>query len=125
MQNGESQQYEMQQYQHYNEVPHGKQKSLAAAAVLAFFFTWCGAANFYLGYKKTGFLQLGLDLGGLLFMVLGHVVVRLSTGLLGLIIFITGAVFVLSLAIWGLVDFIRILAEKPPMNKDSNGIPLK
>jgi len=111
-----------QQYQYYDP---GNQKSRAVAAILAFFLTGCGAANFYLGYKPRAFTQLGMGIGGFVLMFIGRLVSLNVHGALGLILAFWGLLLVSAIGVWALVDFIRILAKKPPMDRDVNGIPLK
>lgn len=127
------QQYQGQPYpQGYPEppmqpnTPQGKSK--VVAALLAFFLTSFGAANFYLGYKKTAFIQLGLFIAGAVLMIISAIltaaigenlsdVVNLFTSIIPRCIFT-------ALEIWALVDFIRVLTKTAPMDRDVNGIPL-
>lgn len=109
-QNGYPQQYQQQ------PVPQNPNaKSRMVAALLAFFLTWVGAANFYLGYKQKA---------------IGQLVLGCLTGVL----YIPGAFFaplliipvlaMFGIGIWAIVDFIYILTKKPPMDRDADGIPL-
>lgn len=111
-----------------------KAKSKIVAALLAFFLTPFGAANFYLKYIKMAILQLVLNIIATIFLVLSIVMIVLAysdtsvdMGLLA----IAGIVFVVitsiaysALLVWAVLDFIRILTETAPYDKDARGIRL-
>ncbi len=91
-------------------------KSQLVAALLAFFLGTLGIHNFYLGYKKKGMTQLLLTLGGYVIGIVGGIIAAggasagsAGAALLGTIISTVGWIVVLAVAIWALIDFIKIL----------------
>lgn len=96
---GEQPQYGAPQYGSAYIMPT-TQKSLVAAALLAFFLGIFGAHNFYLGYSGKAIAQLLITL--------------LSFGFLA---FVT--------AIWAFVEFIMILARSGSYAHDADGVPLR
>lgn len=106
--------------------PQGKSK--VAAALLAFFLTWVGAANFYLGYKKMAFMQLGGFLIAAVLMIIAAIIGAVGDSSISAVAeffttIIPRCVFT-ALEIWAIVDFIRVLTNTSPMDRDVNGIPL-
>lgn len=95
--------YPVQQY------PAGvEQKSWVAAMLLAFFFGYLGAHNFYLGKTNRG-------IGQLITFAVSCVTLVVFIG-----IFIGGA-----LSIWAFVEFIMIIAGAGGYDRDGRGIPLR
>lgn len=96
---GAQPQYAQQAYgqPQYQAMP--QQKSMIAAALLAFFLGCFGAHNFYLGYTGRGIAQLLLTLLSLF-----------------LLAWVT--------AIWAFVEFIMILMRSGSYGHDANGVPL-
>ena len=84
-------------------------KSKTIAALLAFFLGETGAHNFYLGYKKNGIIQAT----GLVGLLIGYGCSAAAVLNDSVPTFIVSVVFLLYgvvIAIWALVDFIRIVA---------------
>lgn len=86
----------------------GKPKSKLVAGLLAFFIGTFGIHNFYLGYNKKGFIQLGLTAASLI----------LSCCTFGVSLFIYIGVW-----IWSIADCVMIFIGK--INVDANGISLE
>ncbi len=82
-------------------------KSIAVAAVLAFFLGGLGIHNFYLGHVGRAVAQLILTIVGW------------ATSWLFVGFFLIGAV-----GIWVLVEFILILARSGSYARDARGVPL-
>jgi len=72
----------------------GEQKSKLVAVLLAFVLGSIGIHDFYLGYSKNGIIKI---------------ILTVCTGIGG--------------AIWGIIDFIRLLTGS--LDKDANGVELK
>lgn len=87
--------------------PGYKQKSMLAAALLAFFLGSLGVHNFYLGNTKKGVTQLVMCL-------LGYITAIILIGFL-----VLGALY-----IWVIVEFVLIVARSGSYATDSNGVPL-
>ena len=87
--------------------PGYKQKSMLAAALLAFFLGPLGVHNFYLGNTKKAVTQLVLCL-------LGYATA----------IILVGFLFLGALYIWVIVEFVLIVARSGDYDTDSNGVPL-
>lgn len=83
----------------YAQGGNGAPKSMAVAALLAFFLGVFGAHNFYLGYKGKAIAQL--------------LITVLSIGILS---FVT--------AIWALIEFVLILMRSGSYATDAQGVPL-
>ena len=81
-------------------------KSKVAAGLLGIFLGAFGAHNFYLGYTSKAVLQLVLTIVGFVLSCIG-----------------IGALLVLGIEIWGLVEGIMILAGK--IDVDGQGRALK
>lgn len=84
------------------------QKSMLAAALLAFFLGGLGVHNFYLGYSSRGVTQLVLTLIGVFTSWL-----------------LIGFLFIFVVGIWAFIEFILILVGNSPYDRDSQGVPLK
>ncbi|MDU0478530.1 TM2 domain-containing protein [Staphylococcus chromogenes] len=95
-------------YQPYAAAPMGTQKSMIAAALLAFFLGGFGIHNFYLGYTTKGIIQLVMCLLGW------------ATAII-----IVGLVVLCVLEVWVIVEFIMILLGSGSMARDSRGVPLQ
>lgn len=80
-------------------------KSKIAAGLLGIFLGSFGVHNFYLGYTKKAVIQLVCTIVGILLSCIG-----------------IGALVVLGIEIWGLVEGIMILVGK--IDKDGKGVPL-
>lgn len=94
----------------FNVNPYGNQavsgaKSRIAAGLLGIFLGAFGIHNFYLGYTKNAVIQLGATILGIILSCIG-----------------IGALIVLGIEIWGIVEGIFILTGK--INTDGNGNPL-
>ncbi|MCG7231255.1 TM2 domain-containing protein [Corynebacterium propinquum] len=87
--------------------PGYKQKSMLAAALLAFFLGSLGVHNFYLGNTKKAVTQLVMCL-------LGYITAIILIGFL-----VLGALY-----IWVIVEFVLIVARSGDYATDSNGVPL-
>ncbi|CAM2844628.1 NINE protein [Corynebacterium propinquum] len=87
--------------------PGYKQKSMLAAALLAFFLGSLGVHNFYLGNTKKAVTQVVMCL-------LGYITAIILIGFL-----ILGALY-----IWVIVEFVLIVARSGDYATDSNGVPL-
>ena len=85
-----------------------EQKSWIAAWLLAFFFGYLGAHNFYLG-------NTGRALGQLLGFIFGCITVFVLIGL-----FVIGFV-----SLWAFVEFIMILTGVGGFDRDARGVPLR
>jgi hypothetical protein len=99
----------------FGAVKKSGDKSKILAAVLAFFLGNFGAHDFYLGNKKAGFIKLGLSLVGYGLYIAGLLSVATVTATETVaipVLAIVGGVIILGVAIWALVDFIRILTER-------------
>lgn len=80
-----------------------EQKSKMVAGLLGIFLGAFGVHNFYLGFTKKAVIQLCVSLGG------------------GLI---TCGIATIAIEIWGLIEGIFILTNKPGYDKDAAGNPL-
>lgn len=80
-------------------------KSKVAAGILGILLGSFGVHNFYLGYTSRAVVQLVLTIVGCILSCIG-----------------IGALVVLGIYIWGLVEGIMILTGK--INTDGNGMPL-
>lgn len=91
----------------------GGSKSKVVAALLAFFLGTLGIHRFYLGYKKQGFIQLGLTIVGYALIIAGLASFVSSAAGTGTVSFpttvIIGYVLLVAVGIWAFIDFIRIL----------------
>ncbi|WP_049151740.1 TM2 domain-containing protein [Corynebacterium striatum] len=85
-----------------------EQKSWVAAWLLAFFFGYLGAHNFYLG-------NTGRALGQLLGFIFGCITVFVLIGF-----FVVGFI-----SLWAFVEFIMILAGAGGFDRDAQGVPLR
>ena len=81
-------------------------KSKVAAGLLAIFLGAYGVHNFYLGYTNKAVTQLVLTLIGIPLCCL----------------FGLGALLIIGVSIWGLIEGIMIFAGN--INTDANGVPL-
>ena len=81
-------------------------KSKLAAGLFGIFLGAFGVHNFYLGFTSKAVVQLVLTVVGIILSCIG-----------------IGALLVLGIEIWGLVEGIMILSGK--IDKDAKGIPLK
>lgn len=102
-------QYGVQQHPMYGMAPGYPvaQKSMVAAALLAFFLGTLGVHNFYLGHTGRGIAQLAMT-------IIGWMTAIIAIGFL--LIAIVG--------IWVFIDFIMILMRSGSMARDANGVPL-
>lgn len=80
-------------------------KSRIAAGVLGILLGAFGAHNFYLGYTKMAVIQLACTILGFILSCIG-----------------IGALIVLGIEVWGIVEGVFILTGK--INVDGNGNPL-
>lgn len=102
-----------------------KPKTTATAAILSFYLTPYGAANFYLGRKLQGVSQVLLGIFALIILVVTFsigIYVNRGTGFY--VLAVLTVIAYAGLLIWTIVDFIRIVTKKPPMDRDANGVPL-
>ena len=101
---------QVQQTQGYGNVGgnyvEDNRKDRFIAGVFALFFGVYGIHNFYLGYKKKAYWQLGLCLGG---MVLSCIFI--------------GVFAILAAYVWAIIDAVNLFTGK--INVDANGLPLK
>lgn len=81
---------------------------MVVAILLALFLGGLGVHNFYLGFTQKGIVQLVLS-------VLGWV----TAG------FFVGAVVVLAVGVWVIVDIIQIATRQGQYVADANGVPLR
>ncbi|MEO6455510.1 MAG: TM2 domain-containing protein [Ginsengibacter sp.] len=84
-------------------------KSKITAALLAFFLGGLGVHSFYMGNKKKGFVQLGLTILGIVLYLVGIVDFVSGMGESFPTLALLGAILLLGVSLWALVDFIRIL----------------
>lgn len=104
--------------------PVGK-KSKVAAGLLGIFLGCYGAHNFYLGYKRKAFTQLGITAGSIIIYFISIFALAIPGNMEGWVI---GAMMlfilaILGMEIWGLVEGIMILCGK--IKKDGKGMLLK
>lgn len=105
-------------------------KSKVAAGLLGIFLGCYGVHNFYLGYMKKGFIQLGCLLGSIVFMFAISIVMAISEtsyneGLLigAVVLTFIDIVVMLGVEIWAFVEGIMILCGK--INRDGKGMLLR
>lgn len=84
------------------------QKSMVAAILLAFFLGGLGVHNFYLGFTQKGIVQLVLT-------IVGWVTTALFVG----------ALVLLAVGVWVIVDIIQIVTRQGQYVADANGVPLQ
>lgn len=89
-------------------LPLQASKSKVAAALLAFFLGGYGAHNFYLGYMKKAWWQLGLTLFGYITAI-----------------FVIGLAVIIGVGIWAFVEFILILVGGGSYATDAKGLPMR
>lgn len=89
----------------------GGGKSKILAALLALFLGTLGIHSFYMKKTGKGFLQLGLTILGYVLLIAGAVSTVASLGTTATIsgTAIAGLIIIYGVAIWALVDFVRIL----------------
>lgn len=85
----------------------GKQKWVAL--VLAFFLGAVGAHSFYMGQRTKGYIQMGIT--GIGSALVSAAVSSIDYKVFGKVpaTFTIGALLVGATAVWGLIDFVRIL----------------
>lgn len=99
-------------------------KSKVAAGLLGIFLGCYGIHNFYLGYKKKGFIQLGIVVLAFFLWIAAYVPMAIwgvnhvnTAGMM--IFFLLFFVGIVGVEIWGFVEGILILCGK--IDRDGNG----
>gem|GEM_PF-2150938 len=106
------------------------ERSVLMAGLLAIFLGGFGAHNFYLGYKRDGMLHAALGGGGILFVIIGTIVLSIgptesiiSSGY-GIRLAVAGILsglgwlIVAGSYVWGIIEGVMILS-KPKVGKFS------
>ncbi|AGP31002.1 TM2 domain-containing protein [Corynebacterium terpenotabidum] len=106
-------------------------KSRGIGALLAFFFGFCGAHNFYFGKKNRGIAQLCMTGGGWALLFFFPVVLSLGIGnntVIGIfeLVRIVGVLLLfLGVGIWAFVEFIMILGKAETYRYDGDGLVIQ
>lgn len=103
-------------------------KSKVAAGLLGIFLGCYGVHNFYLGYTKKGFIQLGCLVGAFVLMIVLCIFMDIfgPTDVMGVILVLVtlaDVALILGVEIWGFVEGIMILCGK--INRDGKGMLLR
>lgn len=105
-------------------------KSKVAAGVLGIFLGCYGVHNFYLGYMKKGFIQLGCLLGSIAFIFVISIVMGVAEAsynegatISAIILSLADIALILGIRIWAFVEGIMILCGK--INRDGKGLLLR
>lgn len=105
-------------------------KSKVAAGLLGIFLGCYGAHNFYLGYMKKGFIQLGCILGSIVLMFVIGILMGVSEVsyndemlISSTLLMLVDMALMIGVQIWGFVEGIMILCGK--INRDGKGMLLR